>query len=247
MAYILDLVSGVTEPDPSRISLEQYVLESSYIPRFLGQVVKDKALVVYQVLFNLSWFETGRGELVIPWARVGSYIRSEQGNIIDSNTTVKRRLPDLFDKKCITVERQRGGANAVTVHLPSQIPACAALLQEAQEPVPEPDDSLLDHYTDPTRRLKILERDGRHCQYCLVEIDDESFVLDHLLPVSQGGSNRKNNLVAACEACNGRRGEQEAIAFLNSNYRNQLISQDEFLTQRSRIESLLKGAPEGAV
>jgi hypothetical protein len=94
VSYILDLMRGTIESHPDRISLERYVQESSYVTRYLSRVVKDKALVVYHVLFHLSWFETGKGEIVVPWARVGSFIRSEQGNIIDNLTTVKRRLPD---------------------------------------------------------------------------------------------------------------------------------------------------------
>ena len=69
VAYIIDVMKGTVEQPPDRISLERYVLESSYITRYLSRVVKDKALVVYHVLFQLSWFETGKGEIVIPWAR----------------------------------------------------------------------------------------------------------------------------------------------------------------------------------
>ena len=77
MSYILDLMKGAIEPHPDRISLERYVHESSYITRYLSRVVKDKALAVYHVLFHLSWFETGKGEIVVPWARVGSFIVSD--------------------------------------------------------------------------------------------------------------------------------------------------------------------------
>ena len=78
MPYIIDVMKGTIAPHPDRISLERYVLESSYITRYLSRVVKDKALATYHVLFQLSWFETGKGELVIPWARVGTFIRSEE-------------------------------------------------------------------------------------------------------------------------------------------------------------------------
>lgn len=217
--------------------------ESSYIPRFLSRVVKDKALVVYQVLFSLSWFETGRGEIVVPWARVGAFIRSEQGNIIDNNTTVKRRLPDLFEKKCISVARQRGSANEITVNLPPQIPSCRALIEQETTATLVEEVDLLDYYSEPSRRRVVLERDARRCQYCRIEIDEDTYVLDHLVPIARGGTNRKSNLVSACETCNRRKGEQEPVGFLLSNYRMSLISQDEFLAQRETIERLL--ASEG--
>lgn len=96
-----------------------------------------------------------------------------------------------------------------------------------------------DYYTDPGRRLQILERDERRCTYCLLEISEDSFVLDHLVPVSKGETNRKHNLVVSCESCNQRKQDQDPIDFLQSNYRDKLIRQDEFLHRRAFIESLL--------
>ena len=241
MSYILDLMRGTIEPHPDRISLERYVQESSYVTRYLSRVVKDKALVVYHVLFHLAWFETGKGEIVVPWARVGSFIRSEQGNIIDNLTTVKRRLPDLFTHKCIAVNRQRGSANEIAVHLPSDIPACRQLIdreeREAFTDVEKKD--ARDYYNDAERRLVILARDDHACIYCTAVLSEDSFVLDHLLPVAKGGTNRKHNLVAACESCNGRRSESEPVQFLRENYRQQLLTQSEFLRQKDYIEHLL--------
>ncbi len=249
MSYILDLMQGAIEPLPDRISLERYVRESSYITRYLSRVLKDKALVVYHVLFHLSWFETGAGEITVPWARVGSYIRSEQGNIIDNNTTVKRRLPALFEHKCIAVNRQRGGANVISVHLASDIPDCRRLIEREEQEVlekSEPKDER-DYYNDPQRRLVILARDNKICVYCTAVLSEDNFVLDHLVPVSKGGSNKKHNLVAACEVCNRRRGDSEPIQFLRENYRQQLLTQEEFLQQKKRIEGLIDdGASESS-
>lgn len=241
MAYIVDVMKGTIEPHPDRISLERYVLESSYITRYLSRVVKDKALVIYHVLFQLSWFETGKGEIVIPWARVGTFIRSEQGNIIDNNTTVKRRLSDLFEHKCIAVNRQRGGANEISVHLPSDIAACRKLIdqEERAAPIEVEEKDERDYYNDPSRRLVILARDRNACVYCTAALSEDTFVLDHLLPVARGGTNRKHNLVAACELCNRRRSELEPVQFLRENYRQQLLSQEEFLRQKDYLDALL--------
>lgn len=241
MAYITDILKGTMEPLPDRISLKRYVQESAFVTRYLSRVVKDKALVVYQVLFHLSWFEMGKGEIIVPWARVGSFIRSEQGNIIDSHTTVKRRLPDLFEHKCIAVNRQRGNANEISVHLPSDIPACRELIdQEEREARIEPlTKDERDYYTDLERRLVVLARDRHACVYCTTALTEENFVLDHLVPVAKGGTNRKHNLVAACDVCNRRRSDSDPVQFLRENYRQQLISQEEFLRQKDYVEALL--------
>jgi hypothetical protein len=209
VAHILDLLRGTVQPLPDRISLERYVIESSYITKYLSRVVKDKALAVYNVLFHLSWFETGKGVILVPWARVGAFIRSDQGNIIDDASTVNRRLSNLFEYKCITVIRQRSGANENSVHLPSDIPACRVLIDKEEKlallEVDEKDER--DYYNDAGRRLVILARDHNACVFYTAALSEDTFVLDHLMPVAKGGTNRKHNLVAACEVCNRRRGE----------------------------------------
>lgn len=240
MAYIKDLLDGIAQPQSEQISLERYIIENSYTTKYLSRVVKDKALSVYHVLFYLSYYETGTGQITIPWAKVGAYIKSEQGNIIEGGT-VKRRLIDLFKYKCITVTRQRTGANVIVVNLPSSIPECKKLIEkEEAKPIQFAEDDTLDYYTDLGRRLKIYQRDSGHCVYYLIEIDENSFVIDHIIPLSRGGSNVKNNLVASCESCNGRKDNLDAIGFLLSNYRSGLIKQDEFVKQKTYIEGLLQ-------
>lgn len=240
MAYILDVMNGKVEPRSDRVTLERYIIEHSYITKYLSRVVKDKALAVYHVLFHLSYFETGKGEIILSWAKVGSFIRSEQGNIIEDSSTIKRRLGDLYRNRCISVNRQRSGANEIVVHLPSEIPACKELI-EKEETVSEEQEKIdnSDYYTDPGRRLMILERDKRQCVYCLIDVSEDSFVLDHLISVSKGGTNRKFNLVASCEGCNQRKQDQDPIQFLQLNYRNQLINQDEYFRMKEYIENLL--------
>jgi len=241
MSYILDLMKGATEPLPDRISLERYIQESSFVTPYLSKVVRGNALVVYHVLFHLSWFKTGKGEIILPWVDIGSYLLSEQGNIIEDGSTIKRRSVDLITHKCIDVNRQRGNANEISVHLPSDIPACRKLMdqeeREAQLESPLKDER--DYYSDPMRRLTVLARDQHTCVYCTAPLTEDNFVLDHLLPVSKGGTNRKHNLAAACDVCNRRRSDSDAIQFLRENYRQQLLTQEEFLRQKDYIEGLL--------
>jgi 5-methylcytosine-specific restriction endonuclease McrA len=53
-------------------------------------------------------------------------------------------------------------------------------------------------------RMEILKRDHFTCQYCGVK--GVKFQVDHVIPVSQGGKNKKNNLVTACIPCNLKKG-----------------------------------------
>lgn len=52
-------------------------------------------------------------------------------------------------------------------------------------------------------RKNILKRDGHRCQYCGT---GEDLTIDHVLPKSRGGKDTWENLVAACNRCNHRKG-----------------------------------------
>lgn len=51
---------------------------------------------------------------------------------------------------------------------------------------------------------RVLKRDGYTCHWCGEDAD----TADHLVPRSKGGTNDDDNLVAACRACNSRRGNR---------------------------------------
>lgn len=50
-------------------------------------------------------------------------------------------------------------------------------------------------------RLKVWERDNWTCQYC-GSTDRDNLQVDHIMPISRGGSNKLKNLVTACRPCN---------------------------------------------
>lgn len=49
-------------------------------------------------------------------------------------------------------------------------------------------------------RNAILERDGHACHYCGAE--GPRMCADHVVPLSRGGTNEQDNLVACCGPCN---------------------------------------------
>ena len=51
----------------------------------------------------------------------------------------------------------------------------------------------------PLVRSIVLERDGHACVYCGA---DKPLEGDHIVPLSQGGSNALTNLATACRPCN---------------------------------------------
>lgn len=51
-------------------------------------------------------------------------------------------------------------------------------------------------------RFSILQRDKFTCQYCGRSVPSVVLHVDHILPLSSGGTNNPTNLVAACADCN---------------------------------------------
>jgi 5-methylcytosine-specific restriction endonuclease McrA len=64
----------------------------------------------------------------------------------------------------------------------------------------------------PRLRFAVLQRDGMRCTSCgLGAIDRVKLHVDHIEPVSKGGSNDLENLHTLCESCNLGKSDQELV------------------------------------
>lgn len=52
------------------------------------------------------------------------------------------------------------------------------------------------------------------CEYCLKEIIDESYHLEHLLPLCRNGTNELSNLGVSCRSCNSRKSKRTVEEFM---------------------------------
>lgn len=52
-------------------------------------------------------------------------------------------------------------------------------------------------------RFEIYRRDGHTCRYCGAMAPDVKLTIDHVIPITLGGTDDPNNLVTACDDCNG--------------------------------------------
>jgi 5-methylcytosine-specific restriction endonuclease McrA len=59
-----------------------------------------------------------------------------------------------------------------------------------------------------TRHNLLVLRDKCACAYCGRTFSTNNLTYDHVIPRSQGGRHRWENLVAACSACNGRKADR---------------------------------------
>src|SRR5687767_10571746 len=55
-----------------------------------------------------------------------------------------------------------------------------------------------------SRRLRfvVFERDGFACRYCGGRAPEARLELDHIVPVAEGGTDDRGNLVTSCSTCN---------------------------------------------
>ena len=51
-------------------------------------------------------------------------------------------------------------------------------------------------------RYEVLRRDNHTCRYCGESAPDVKITVDHVTPTALGGSDKPDNLVAACKDCN---------------------------------------------
>jgi len=61
----------------------------------------------------------------------------------------------------------------------------------------------------PSLRFEILKRDDYRCQMCGVTAKDGATLeIDHIHPVSKGGTNEPDNLQVLCRDCNAGKSDQ---------------------------------------
>jgi 5-methylcytosine-specific restriction endonuclease McrA len=83
------------------------------------------------------------------------------------------------------------------------------------------------------RKLRLMARlksfykhDGR-CYYCGQRMFVDEFTIDHLYPVSKGGSDHPDNLVPACLPCNTLKGDTPIHLFKLKYFKNYKLYYEE--------------------
>ncbi len=61
---------------------------------------------------------------------------------------------------------------------------------------------IMQGFTPPLCNRTLFRRDGHRCLYCGTQHTRSELTRDHVLPLSRGGSDRWENVVAACKRCN---------------------------------------------
>lgn len=69
---------------------------------------------------------------------------------------------------------------------------------------------------DPFRatvEMLVLEKSDGVCWYCGIDLSDSRWIIEHIHPVSKGGSYQIDNLVPSCRSCNSIKSNHDLETF----------------------------------
>lgn len=99
-------------------------------------------------------------------------------------------------------------------------------------------------YVSPKTRFEVFRRDGFRCQYCGRHGGKNTQLeIDHLVPISKGGTNLFENLITACKECNI--GKSKSVVIENpvqaNKIHNEIYVQRNIVFELMHIEQKMKG------
>ena len=82
------------------------------------------------------------------------------------------------------------------------------------------------------QRERLLEEAARACIYCGHQLTEGEMEVDHIVPLSRGGSNEYENKVCACPSCNAAKADHTLAEFVSG------MRPRQYRAYRNRLESL---------
>ena len=70
------------------------------------------------------------------------------------------------------------------------------------QPIVALEGRVMNHFTPPLCNRTLFRRDDHRCLYCGGQFSRSELTRDHVVPISRGGSDKWENVVAACKRCN---------------------------------------------
>ena len=153
-----------------------------------------------------------------------------------SESTCREKLQSLESKGAIEVLMVTHRGTRVRLVRPSDIPGV----------IPEPSASEersiedVDYFKIQENRRLIFEREEGRCFYTLVELDNENFVIDHVISRPHG-DNGYRNVVACSRDANNRKGSLDAEDFLWRLHRSQHLDFNQFRDRLDAVKELKAG------
>jgi hypothetical protein len=153
-----------------------------------------------------------------------------------SEGVIYEKLKGLERKGFLRILSSERTGTKVRLFLPAEI--AGVIPKQAKEA--EVGLEEIDFFSDPAHRRLILLRDGHRCFYCLRNLDDNNYVIEHVVS-RPAGTNSYRNLVASCRQCNNRKDAGTAEDHVRLLYREGLLSQEELSERLTDLERLARG------
>ena len=67
-------------------------------------------------------------------------------------------------------------------------------------------------------KRQLLEQQNWRCAYCGCPLGMETATIDHVIALSRGGANDRDNLVAACRKCNEDKGRTSYFKLVDGTW-----------------------------
>lgn len=176
---------------------------------YLSPLQTPTEQAIYNYLLRWSYFETGKNEIQIGdrtlAKNIGKSSRSDSKSKGMAPQAVGENIRNLVNKGHLEILKIHHLGKIYGVKLPSEIKESIELKKEKNT---TPVILSEDYFNNPTNRKKIFERDNYKCYYCGQKLNENNSTLDHKIPLSKGGDNSKENLVACCLECNSIKGDK---------------------------------------
>jgi hypothetical protein len=153
-----------------------------------------------------------------------------------SEGVIYEKLKSLERKGFLRVLSSERTGTKVRLFLPAEI--AGVIPEQAQAPEIALDE--IDFFADAAHRRLILVRDGHRCFYCLRNLDENNYVIEHVVS-RPAGSNSYRNLVASCRQCNNRKDAGAAEDHVRVLYREGVLSQQELSERINDLQRLVSG------
>lgn len=85
------------------------------------------------------------------------------------------------------------------------------------------------------KRDRVYRRDNGTCQYCGVIVPENDITLDHVIPISESGSDLEDNLKVSCRRCNSSKGAR-SVEYLRHHRQLQLSKYSGIISVQQHIE-----------
>lgn len=228
---IRELLSQI-ERDSSKEEADSFEqnFDALELPVLVGQIVDYLQPRLYPYEAAIYWYMFRQSIVADGTQRVRVSVRGLCSGVVTSSSGQGEKLSYRAVQEALRGMEQKGiirkdgdtnrDGTPYLVFLPEEVPWCLDLMKQTQDEkkTVRPVDASreVDFYNIADNRLKVFERDQFKCTYCGKQLTRFSATLDHIQPVSKGGTNVMGNLVTACLHCNSRRGNRPVMEALKT-------------------------------